>query len=169
MVINLESGNIYRRNALLRQLVEGHYQRNDLELRPGTFRVRGDSLDIVPAYQDKFGYRHHLLRRRSRAHHRIRHRHRRAEARAAHRPLSTRPSTSSPTKISSSRRLPISKLSWPNRWQCFVPRTNCSKPSAWNSAPCTTWKCCAKSATARASRTTRATWTSAPPAPPPGR
>jgi excinuclease ABC subunit B len=57
IVINLESGNIYRRNALLRQLVEGHYQRNDLDLRPGTFRVRGESLDIVPAYQDKYGYR----------------------------------------------------------------------------------------------------------------
>ena len=57
VVINLESGNVYRRNALLRQLIEGHYERNDLELRAGTFRVRGDSLDIVPAYQDKFGYR----------------------------------------------------------------------------------------------------------------
>jgi excinuclease ABC subunit B len=57
VVINLESGNIYRRNALLRQLVESHYQRNDLELRPGTFRVRGDSLDIIPAHQDKYGYR----------------------------------------------------------------------------------------------------------------
>jgi excinuclease ABC subunit B len=57
VVINLESGKIYRRNALLRQLVEGHYERNDLELRPGTFRVRGDSLDVCPAYQDKLGYR----------------------------------------------------------------------------------------------------------------
>ena len=57
IVINLESGNIYRRNALLRQLIEGHYQRNDLDLRPGTFRVRGDSLDIIPAHQDKYGYR----------------------------------------------------------------------------------------------------------------
>ena len=57
VVINLESGNIYRRNALLRQLIEGHYQRNDLELRPGTFRVRGDSLDIIPAYQERIGYR----------------------------------------------------------------------------------------------------------------
>jgi excinuclease ABC subunit B len=57
VVIKLESGNIYRRNALLRQLVEGHYERNDLELRPGTFRVRGDSLDVIPAYQEKFGYR----------------------------------------------------------------------------------------------------------------
>lgn len=57
VVINLESGRIYRRNALLRQLIEGHYQRNDLELRPGTFRVRGDSLDVMPAQQDKTGYR----------------------------------------------------------------------------------------------------------------
>jgi len=57
VVINLESGNIYRRNALLRQLIEGHYERNDLELRPGTFRVRGDSLDVIPAYQDRLGYR----------------------------------------------------------------------------------------------------------------
>jgi excinuclease ABC subunit B len=57
VVINLESGNIYRRNALLRQLIEGQYERNDLELRPGTFRVRGDTLEIIPAYQDKFGYR----------------------------------------------------------------------------------------------------------------
>ena len=57
VVINLEAGKIYRRNALLRQLIESQYQRNDLDLRPGTFRVRGDSLDIIPAYQDKIGYR----------------------------------------------------------------------------------------------------------------
>jgi excinuclease ABC subunit B len=57
MVINLESGNIYRRNALLRQLIEGQYERNDLDLRPGTFRVRGDTLEIIPAYQEKYGYR----------------------------------------------------------------------------------------------------------------
>lgn len=57
VVINLQSGEIYRRNALLRQLIEGQYERNDLELRPGTFRVRGDTLEIIPAYQDKYGYR----------------------------------------------------------------------------------------------------------------
>ncbi|HLE14636.1 MAG TPA: excinuclease ABC subunit UvrB [Anaerolineales bacterium] len=57
VVINLESGNSYRRNSLLRQLVEGHYERNDLELRSGTFRVRGDTLEIIPAYQDRFGFR----------------------------------------------------------------------------------------------------------------
>lgn len=57
VVINLESGNVYRRNGLLRQLVESQYQRNDMELRPGTFRVRGDTLEIIPAYQDRYGYR----------------------------------------------------------------------------------------------------------------
>lgn len=57
VVINLQSGNIYRRNALLRQLIEGQYERNDLELKPGTFRVRGDTLEVIPAYQEKFGYR----------------------------------------------------------------------------------------------------------------
>jgi excinuclease ABC subunit B len=57
VVINLESGKVYRRNALLRQLIESQYERNDMDLRPGTFRVRGDTLEIIPAYQDKIGYR----------------------------------------------------------------------------------------------------------------
>src|SRR5512134_2058821 len=57
VVINLDTGLSYRRNALLRQLVESQYQRNDMELRPGTFRVRGDTLEIIPAYEDKKGYR----------------------------------------------------------------------------------------------------------------
>ncbi len=52
-VISLEVGSIYRRNALLRQLVESQYQRNDVDLRPGTFRVRGDTLEVFPAYEDR--------------------------------------------------------------------------------------------------------------------
>ncbi len=56
-VVALRKGELYRRNALIRQLVDGQYQRNDLELRPGTFRVRGDTLEIVPAYENKTGFR----------------------------------------------------------------------------------------------------------------
>ena len=56
-MISLEAGKIYRRNALLRDLVEAQYQRNDVELKPATFRVRGDTLDVIPAYQDRQGYR----------------------------------------------------------------------------------------------------------------
>jgi excinuclease ABC subunit B len=55
--VKLQVGEIYRRNALMRQLIDGQYQRNDMELRPGTFRVRGETLEIIPAYADKFGYR----------------------------------------------------------------------------------------------------------------
>ncbi len=57
VVISMDVGSIYRRNALLRQLVESHYQRNDMELRPGTFRVRGDVLEVFPAYEEKAAYR----------------------------------------------------------------------------------------------------------------
>jgi excinuclease ABC subunit B len=55
--VTLRVGELYRRNALIRQLVEAQYQRNDLELRPGNFRVRGDTLEIIPAYEEKRGYR----------------------------------------------------------------------------------------------------------------
>jgi excinuclease ABC subunit B len=55
--VRLKMGELYRRNALLRQLIESQYQRNDMELRSGTFRVRGDTLEIIPAYEDKRGYR----------------------------------------------------------------------------------------------------------------
>ncbi len=56
-LVKLQVGEIYRRNALLRQLVEAQYERNDMELRPGTFRVRGDTLEVMPAYQDRLAYR----------------------------------------------------------------------------------------------------------------
>jgi excinuclease ABC subunit B len=55
--VTLKVGELYRRNALLRQLIESQYQRNDMDLKTGTFRVRGDTLEIIPAYEDKKGYR----------------------------------------------------------------------------------------------------------------
>ena len=56
-LVRLTTGEVYRRNALLRQLVESQYQRNDVEIKPGAFRVRGDTLEIMPAYE-----REHLFR-----------------------------------------------------------------------------------------------------------
>jgi excinuclease ABC subunit B len=56
VVVELKTGGQYRRNAVLRQLVESQYERNDMDLHPGTFRVRGDTLEVVPAY-DQFGLR----------------------------------------------------------------------------------------------------------------
>jgi excinuclease ABC subunit B len=57
VVIHLQMGQSYRRTSLLRRLVESQYSRNDLDLRPGTFRVRGDTLEIAPAYEDRWVYR----------------------------------------------------------------------------------------------------------------
>jgi len=57
VVVRMGVGEIVRRNALLRMLIESQYQRNDLELRPGVFRVRGDTMEVFPAYEEKRAYR----------------------------------------------------------------------------------------------------------------
>ncbi len=57
VVIHIDVGAIYRRNALLRQLIESQYQRNDLEVKPGAFRVRGETLEVFPAYEEKHAFR----------------------------------------------------------------------------------------------------------------
>ncbi len=51
-VIMLEKGMVRTRKSLLQELVSIHYTRNDSEFTRGKFRVRGDSIDIVPAYED---------------------------------------------------------------------------------------------------------------------
>ncbi len=50
-VINLHIGLEYPRRRLLRDLIRIYYERNDLELHRGTFRVRGDVVEIFPVYQ----------------------------------------------------------------------------------------------------------------------
>ncbi|NVK32025.1 MAG: excinuclease ABC subunit UvrB [Gammaproteobacteria bacterium] len=49
MVLHLTRGTIIDQRELLRRLAELQYRRNDMELRRGTFRVRGDIIDIHPA------------------------------------------------------------------------------------------------------------------------
>jgi excinuclease ABC subunit B len=52
MVLLLEENTPSPRDAMLRKLVEIQYQRNDLDLHRGTFRARGDVVEIFPAYED---------------------------------------------------------------------------------------------------------------------
>ncbi|MCS7351608.1 excinuclease ABC subunit UvrB [Thermoflexus sp.] len=52
VVIRLRRGQVRRRDNLLRHLVDIQYTRNDVDFRRGTFRVRGDTVDVFPAYQD---------------------------------------------------------------------------------------------------------------------
>jgi excinuclease ABC subunit B len=53
MVTFVERGQQLSRTALLRKLVEIQYQRNDLSFERGSFRVRGDVVEIYPVYQDR--------------------------------------------------------------------------------------------------------------------
>ncbi len=50
MVISLRQGQRYERDALLKKLVEIRYDRNDIAFERNRFRVRGDTVDIYPAY-----------------------------------------------------------------------------------------------------------------------
>ena len=45
-------GEVIDRDTLLRKFVKLHYERNDLELKPSTFRARGDIVEIMPAYEN---------------------------------------------------------------------------------------------------------------------
>jgi excinuclease ABC subunit B len=52
MVLHLSRGDVIDQRALLRRLAELQYKRNELELARGTYRVRGDVIDIYPAESD---------------------------------------------------------------------------------------------------------------------
>lgn len=51
-ILGLKKGELYPRHDLLKRLVDMQYQRNDFELGRGKFRLRGDTLEIVPSYED---------------------------------------------------------------------------------------------------------------------
>ena len=53
MTIRLERGETLRRDELLRKLVDIQYERNDIDFHRGTFRVRGDVIEVFPAYEDE--------------------------------------------------------------------------------------------------------------------
>ena len=56
MVVGLELGQRIERDDLLRRLVDLQYERNDIDFARGRFRVRGDCVDVQPAYEE-FSYR----------------------------------------------------------------------------------------------------------------
>ena len=56
-MLTLTVGEQIERNKVLSKLIEMLYERNDLDFKRGTFRVRGDVLELIPAYQNQTGYR----------------------------------------------------------------------------------------------------------------
>ena len=56
-MLNLRVGEEISREKVMMKLVDMLYERNELDFKRGTFRARGDVLEIIPASQDKTGYR----------------------------------------------------------------------------------------------------------------
>ena len=56
-MLTLSVGDKVERNQVLTKLVDMLYERNDLDFKRGTFRVRGDTLEIIPANQNTTGFR----------------------------------------------------------------------------------------------------------------
>ena len=52
MSITISKDEEINRTTLIKKLVNARYERNDVELAPGNFRVKGDTLDIIPAYSE---------------------------------------------------------------------------------------------------------------------
>lgn len=57
MVLSLDVGQTVRREAVLRRLVELQYERNDLDFHRGTFRVRGDTVEVFPPFEEEVAVR----------------------------------------------------------------------------------------------------------------
>jgi excinuclease ABC subunit B len=53
LLLHLDKGQEMDREAVLRKLVEIHYQRSDMDFRRGTFRVRGDVVEVFPAHEEE--------------------------------------------------------------------------------------------------------------------
>jgi excinuclease ABC subunit B len=52
LTVRVSEGAVFPRNALLRRLVDIQYERNDVDFHRGTFRVRGDAVELFPAYEE---------------------------------------------------------------------------------------------------------------------
>ena len=57
MVISLRPGMVRDRDEIIHKLIDIQYARNDMDFRRGTFRVRGDVLEVFPAYSGSEAYR----------------------------------------------------------------------------------------------------------------
>ena len=163
VTVKLRRGELLRRELVLRQLVDIFYERNDMELRRGQFRVRGDTLEVMPAYAD-LAYRIEFF------------------GDEVERITEIDPLTGEVLReLRRSRDLPGQALhhaageadrgdsqdrSGAGRPAQAVPRgrASCWRRSAWSSGRATTWRCCARSATAPASRTTAGRYRCARPA-----
>ena len=91
MTVDLRKGQKVDQRELLRSLTQLQYKRGDTGFVRGTFRVRGDTVELFPAHYEDAAWRDHPLRQRDRIDRRVRSADRQEE------PPTSSPSASSPT------------------------------------------------------------------------
>ena len=52
LAITVNVGDTLKRSDLIKKFIDARYERNDIEMTPGKFRVKGDTIDIIPAYSE---------------------------------------------------------------------------------------------------------------------
>ncbi len=57
MLLNIEEGQVIERQAILQRIVQGQYQRTDIDFYRGRFRVRGGTIDVFPPYEEDRAFR----------------------------------------------------------------------------------------------------------------
>ena len=143
-----------KRDKILRHLIDIQYERNDVDFTRGKFRVRGDTLDIYPAYEDmavRVEFWGDEIERIVELDPLT------GEVLAERDRLDIYPAkhfVTSAEKLQAGHRGHRGR-SWRSGWPSCEPRARCWRRRGWSSAPTTTWRCCARPATAPASRTTR--------------
>ena len=140
MTFTVQTGETLSQRQLLADLVALHYRRSDANFIRGTFRVRGDTVELFPAHLEDRAWRISLFGDEVESHHRVRSAHRpedrRAEARSRSTPTRT---TSRPSRRCSRPSSPSRPSSSSASRSCTTPAA-CWRRSAWSSAPCSTWR-----------------------------
>jgi hypothetical protein len=136
----VERGARLGRDDLLKKLVSMLYDRNDYDFHRGTFRVRGDTVEIFPAYEDERAVRIEFFG---------------DEVESI---TEIDPATTSPRRSAFGSRSRAFARSSTSGSPIFRARESCSRHRGLNSARCTTSRCYLRWASATASRTTRVGW-----------
>ena len=148
VALHLTVGEMVRRNQVLRHLVDIFYERNDTALQRAKFRVRGDVLEVQPAYSDnalRVSFWGDEIERISEIDTLT------GEILDDYPEVEIfRPSTSSRIRTRSRMRSLISKKSSSRQVALLESQGSCWRPSALASGPATTSRCCRRSATATA-------------------
>ena len=52
LAITINTGDEIKRDKIIHKFIDARYERNDIEIAPGNFRVKGDTIDVIPAYSE---------------------------------------------------------------------------------------------------------------------